>query len=243
MIGNKNKRNSIVQWFCAIIVLTLCIHVWYSCHTANVLAESQEKIIKEHISHIAKVDSIYFCMKEVILASDSEAIVNAPKLLSQLHKDSALFRKEVLLSQEELNNLIELHLVKIDNGYDQINMWFGVAGVIFLILGFYGIFKIEESKKHAEDLVEEFRDDVQQKADEVLNDIQGKVTPLQNALEDFNAKNSQFDQYAQNAQEQINLLNQQFSSSLERTASLEARLKQIIKEAEKLKADLESLLK
>lgn len=237
------KNNSLVKWFCCVIILTLFIHVGYYCYTAYVLTKSQEKIVNEHVGHIAKVDSLFLDMKEIILDSDSGAIANAPALLSQLQKDSALFRREILLSQEEFNNLTELHLNQIGSSYSQIDLWFSVAGVIFIIFGFYGMFKIEESKKHAEDLVEEFSDDVQQKADEVLNDIQGKVTPLQNALEDFNAKNSQFDQFTQNVQEQINLLNQQFSSSSERTANLEARLKQIIEEAEKLKADLESLLK
>lgn len=238
---SKKESNAIVKWFCVVVLITLSVYVGYSCYTARILKQSQERIVREHVSHIAKVDSIFYGMKEIILSSDSGVIANAPILLSQLQQDSALFRREVLLSQEELNNLTELHLNKIDGNYDQINMWFGVAGIIFLILGFYGIFKIEESKKHAEELVDEFREEVQQKTEDVLIDLQSKATPIQNVLADFTSKNTQFDQLVQNSQAQLDLLNQQYSSSLERTTALEEQLNKNIAEVEKLKRDIESL--
>lgn len=239
---SNKESNSIVKWFCVIIIITLCIYVGYSCYTARILKQSQERIVREHVSHIARVDSIFYGMKEVILSSDSGVIANAPILLSQLQQDSALFRREVLLSQEELSNLTELHLNKIDGNYDQINMWFGVAGIIFLILGFYGIFKIEESKKHAEELVDEFREEVQQKTKDVLIDLQSKATPIQNVLADFTSKNDQFDQLVKNSQAQLDLLNQQCLSAIERATALEEQLQKDIAEVKNLKTVIESLV-
>lgn len=237
---SNKESNSIVKWFCVIIIITLCIYVGYSCYTARILKQSQERIVREHVSHIARVDSIFYGMKEVILSSDSGVIANAPILLSQLQQDSALFRREVLLSQEELSNLTELHLNKIDGNYDQINMWFGVAGIIFLILGFYGIFKIEESKKHAEELVDEFREEVQQKTKDVLIDLQSKATPIQNVLADFTSKNDQFDQLVKNSQAQLDLLNQQCLSAIERATALEEQLQKDIAVVKNLKTVIES---
>ena len=100
--NNTTKRNQIVFWFCGIIALTLFMLIMYLCHSTKILVESQEKIVTEHVKHITKIDSLFFDMKEVLLSNNSGMIANAPTLLSQLQKDSALFKKEMLLSQEEM---------------------------------------------------------------------------------------------------------------------------------------------
>ena len=38
---------------------------------------------------------------------------------------------------------------KIDNDYSQIGIWGGLLSIIFLIFGFFAIFKIEETKTEA----------------------------------------------------------------------------------------------
>jgi chromosome segregation ATPase len=155
--NKTSNRNPIVSWFCGIIIFTLVLLIAYLCHSTKILAESQERIVTEHVRHIAKVDSLFFDMKEVILSSDSGKITNAPVLLSQLQKDSALFKREILLSQEEMSNLVKLHIDKIENDYAQIGIWGGVLSVIFIIFGFFAIFKIEESKKDANEVIEEIK--------------------------------------------------------------------------------------
>ena len=135
--GEKSsKRNPIVYWFCGIIGLTLILLIGYLCYSTKTQAESQEKIVTAHVRHIAKVDSLFFEMKEVILSNDSGKIANVPALLLQLQKDSAFFKRELLLSQEEMNTLVELHIDKIENDYAQIGIWGGVLSVIFIIFGF-----------------------------------------------------------------------------------------------------------
>ena len=142
----RNSNKIIVCLFCGVFVITLIMLIGYLCYSSKTLKDSQVKIVNERIKHIAKIDSIFYDMKTVVLSNDSGTIVNAPALLSQLQNDSALFRREISLSQEEVNNLVALHINKIDNDYSQIGIWGGLLSIIFLIFGFFAIFKIEETK-------------------------------------------------------------------------------------------------
>ena len=195
-----NKRNPIVYWFCGIIGFTLILLIGYLCLSTKTLTESQENIVTEHVRHIARVDSLFYEMKEVILSNDSGKIANAPILLSQLQKDSALFKREILLSQEEMNNLVELHINKIENDYTQIGIWGGVLSVVFIIFGFFAIFKLEETKSDAQrilndvikqgDNAKEHINQLQLQASElncILNSIKQEGTTLyQNKEKEFN---------------------------------------------------------
>lgn len=175
MKSKANRNPWMALAFSAVIILMLLLLCGYLGYTTKALKESQEKIVCAHVDHIAKVDSIFYDMKEVILSNDSGTIANSPALLSQLQKDSALYRREVLLSQEEMNHLTSLHLNKIDSNYDQIGVWFGVASVVFLVFGFFGIFKIEENKREANNVLEE----VKQKgteAEDVVNRVQTQAS-------------------------------------------------------------------
>ena len=200
MNSKANRNPWVVLVFSAVIILTLSLLYFYLNYTTEALKESQEKIVCAHVDHIAKVDSIFYDMKEVILSTDSGTIANSPALLSQLQRDSALFRREVLLSQEEMNHLTALHLNKIDSNYDQIGVWFGVASVVFLVFGFFGIFKIEENKREANNVLEEVKQKVIE-AEEVVNRVQTQASGVAQYLDtrkrDFdtfvNEKNSQFE--------------------------------------------------
>ena len=182
MNSKANRNLWVVLAFSVVIILTLLLLYLHLDYTTKALKESQEKIVCAHVDHIAKVDSIFYDMKEVILSSDSGTIANSPALLSQLQRDSALFRREVLLSQEEMNHLTSLHLNKIDSNYDQIGVWFGVASVVFLVFGFFGIFKIEENKREANNVLEE----VKQKgieAEDVVNRVQTQASGVAKYLD------------------------------------------------------------
>ena len=182
MNSKANRNLWVVLAFSAVIILTLLLLYLHLDYTTKALKESQEKIVCAHVDHIAKVDSIFYDMKEVILSADSGTIANSPALLSQLQRDSALFRREVLLSQEEMNHLTSLHLNKIDSNYDQIGVWFGIASVVFLVFGFFGIFKIEENKKEANNVLEE----VKQRgieAEAVVNRVQTQASGVAQYLD------------------------------------------------------------
>jgi myosin heavy subunit len=120
-------------------------------------------------------------LKEVVLSSDSDKIINAPVLLSQLQKDSAVFKREILLSQEEMSNLVEMHIDKIENDYAQIGIWGGVLSVIFIIFGFFAIFKIEESKSEAKDVLNEVKE-LGRNASKEVEKLQNQATNLDSSL-------------------------------------------------------------
>ena len=167
----KEYQNSmsypIVRWFCSIIILTIIVHVGYFIYTAHAFKQSQERIVREHIRHITQVDSIFTNIGSIILSQDSGITANKVELLAQLQKDSLLFKREVQLSQEEVNNLAELQINKMGDDYDQIGVWFGVSSIIFIVFGFFGIFKIEESKKEAKNVLEE----IKQKGRDAFDDV------------------------------------------------------------------------
>ena len=143
---NSKKHNKLtnptVLYFCITFVITIIVLVSYLSYSLMTMKDSQKTIINEHINHVARIDSIFYEMKNVILSNDTNIIANSQALLNQLHNDSAIFRREVLLSQKEMNSLISLHIDKVENDYAQIGIWGGILSIIFIIFGFFAIFKI-----------------------------------------------------------------------------------------------------
>ena len=149
------------------------------------MKDSQKAIVNEHINHVARIDSIFYEMKNVILSNDTNVIANSQALLNQLHNDSAMFRREVLLSQKEMNSLISLHIDKVENDYAQIGIWGGIISVIFIIFGFFAIFKIEETKTEAKTEAKTLLNDIEEQGKKVsnkINNLQEQASELNNFL-------------------------------------------------------------
>lgn len=183
MEGTNNKEcnkrtNPVLLCFCITLVVTLIVLVTYLSCSIITMKDSQKAIVNEHINHVARIDSIFYEMKNVILSNDTNVILNSQALLAQLHNDSAMFRREVLLSQKEMNSLISLHIDKVENDYAQIGIWGGILSVIFIIFGFFAIFKIEETKTDANRIL----NDVEEQADQASN----KIGELQNQAAELN---------------------------------------------------------
>lgn len=199
-----NDHKYLVRWFCGCFIATLIILVSYLCYSMTTFKNSQERIVTEHLKHLVTVDSIFCDIKKIILSNDSGTIINAPVLLAQLQNDSALMRREILLSQSEESNLVALHIDKIDNDYSQIGIWGGILSIIFLIFGFFAIFKIEETKADAKSTLDEVKKQGEKASDEIkelqeqagqLNDLfnsnNQKARELDGLITNINAKNSQ----------------------------------------------------
>lgn len=187
----RRNSNIIVYCFCGVFIVTLVILTGYLCHSTETFKNSQEKIVNEHVKHITRVDSIFSDMKTVLLSNDSVTIVNAQALLSQLQNDSALLRREILLSQKEMNHLVSLHIDKIDNDYSQIGIWGGLLSIIFLIFGFFAIFKIEETKTEARNVL----DEVEKKEEEAMGkvqELQGQATKLSDSINSIRKNGENF---------------------------------------------------
>lgn len=184
----RRSNNCILYCFCGVFFVTLVFFAIYLCCSYKIFKDSQEKIATENVKHIAKVDSIFYDMKTVILSNDTGTIANAQALLSQLQNDSALVRREILLSQEEMKNLVTLHIDKIDNDYSQIGIWGGILSIIFLIFGFFAIFKIEETKTEARNVL----DDVKEQGKDTINEVQSQASELSKSINDIRQESNNF---------------------------------------------------
>ncbi len=177
-----NKFTSpVLLSFCITFVITFIVLVGYLFCSLETMKNSQQNIVNEHINHVARIDSIFYEMKNVILSNDTNVIANSQALLNQLHNDSTMFRREVLLSQKEMNSLISLHIDKVENDYAQIGIWGGILSVIFIIFGFFAIFKIEETKTEAKTLLNDIEEQGK-KVSNKINKLQGQASEFNNFL-------------------------------------------------------------
>ena len=186
MEGTSNKKcnkftNPVLLSFCITFSITFIVLAGYLFCSLKTMKNSQQNIINEHINHVARIDSIFYEMKNVILSNDTNVIANSQALLNQLHNDSAMFRREVLLSQSEMNSMISLHIDKVENDYAQIGIWGGILSVIFIIFGFFAIFKIEETKTEAKTLLNDIEEQGK-KVSNKINNLQEQASELNNFL-------------------------------------------------------------
>ena len=239
-----NENKTIVRWFCGCFIVTLFILVSYLCYSMTTFKNSQERIVTEHLKHLVNVDSIFCDIKKIILSKDSGTIANAPVLLAQLQNDSALMRREILLSQAEESNLIALHIEKIDNDYSQIGIWGGILSIIFLIFGFFAIFKIEETKADAKKTLDEVKKQGEKASDEIkelqeqagqLNDLfnsnNQKARELNELITNINTKNSQAEESLGRINEllvEVESKNKQYALSNKQMIDLMGQLGQLI---------------
>ena len=80
-----------------------------------------------------------------------------------------------------MNCLISLHIDKIENDYAQIGIWGGILSVIFIIFGFFAIFKIEETKTEAKTLLNDIEEQGK-KVSNKINNLQEQASELNNFL-------------------------------------------------------------
>ena len=235
-----NDNKIVVRWFCSCFITTLIILVSYLCYSITTFKNSQERIVTEHLEHLANADSIFCDIKKVILSNDSGTIANAPVLLAQLQNDSALMRREIMLSHEEKMNLVALHIDKIDNDYSQIGIWGGILSIIFLIFVFFAIFKIEETKAEAKNTLEDVKIQKEKASAEIkeLQEQAGQVNESYNSIrqsnETFIDNNTDYSQAQENL-ERINKLlveveskNKQYDLAINQMNDLMGHLGQLI---------------
>lgn len=80
-----------------------------------------------------------------------------------------------------LNSLISLHIDKVENDYAQIGIWGGILSVIFIIFGFFAIFKIEETKTEAKTLLNDIEEQGKNVSNKI-NKLQEQASELNNFL-------------------------------------------------------------
>ena len=62
---------------------------------------------------------------------------------AQIRRDSLILEAERLALNGQVKNHLDLHLNQIENDYTSITIWAAVLTIVFLIFGFYSMFKME----------------------------------------------------------------------------------------------------
>lgn len=100
-----------------------------------------------------------------------------------------LAQKELLLNQQNIERLLELHYAELNNQQTTLTIWAAVLSIIFLTFGFFAIFKIEESKKEAQDHLKI----TESKCNKIIGEIESNNTHLQTKLSRLDESSSNYD--------------------------------------------------
>ena len=119
--------------------------------------------------------------------------------------------------------MLSLHIDKIDDDYAMIGLWGTVLSIIFILFGFFAIFKIEEAKEQAKNILLE----VQAKGEEVIANMTNKAESLQNLIQNVTSQNEQFNQNNQKMNILIEGFNEQKNESEQIIALLSDKLKEL----------------
>lgn len=186
-IGLRNSQKEIIQ-----------MHANHIANVDSLFCDIKKNLLQENEKTQATVSSLldsiakkyprrrWYINRALVASLENLVKTNNAKLLaSEFKKDSILYKHETLMAQEQIKQMLSLHIDKIDDDYSAIGIWGAVLSIIFLTFGFFAIFKIEESRAEANKVLT----DVRQKGDDITEGIQNKADYLQHFLQDFIKQN------------------------------------------------------
>lgn len=127
-----------------------------------------------------------------------------------------LAQKELLLNQQNLERLLELHYAELDNQQMTLTIWAAVLSIIFLTFGFFAIFKIEESKKEAQDHLKI----TETKCNEIIGQIESNNTDLQAKLTRLDNSSTSYDKKVEEINTLLNALKTSEENIKQRTEDI-----------------------
>lgn len=217
-IGLHNSQKEIVQ-----------MHANHVASVDSLFCDIKKNLLQENEKAQATVslllDSIaqkypqrnWYINRALVASLENLVKTNNAKLLaSEFKKDSILCKHEALIAQEQIKQMLSLHIDKIDNDYSIVGIWGAVLSIIFLTFGFFAIFKIEESRAE----VNKILSDARQEGENITEDIKSKSSHLQHILNDLREQSESF---------QINS-NQQLQDFSERTNNILVDLEKVKQE-------------
>ena len=135
--------------------------------------------------------------------------------------------KELLLNQNNLDKLLELHYAELSNQQRSLTTWATVLSIIFLTFGFFAIFKIEESKKEANKLLHNIDrkckvalEDLTKVDSEIFRNIQNS----NNAISSLSKKETELEKIITSLNEKDTDISIKISNILEGCNSLEEHI-------------------
>ena len=127
-----------------------------------------------------------------------------------------LAQKELLLNQQNLERLLELHYAELDNQQMTLTIWAAVLSIIFLTFGFFAIFNIEESKKEAQDHLKI----TETKCNEIIGQIESNNTDLQAKLTRLDNSSTSYDKKVEEINTLLNALKTSEENIKQRTEDI-----------------------
>lgn len=127
-----------------------------------------------------------------------------------------LAQKELLLNQQNLERLLELHYAELDNQQMTLTIWAAVLSIIFLTFGFFAIFKIEESKKEAQDHLKT----TETKCNEIIGQIESNNINLQAKLTRLDNSSTSYDKKVEEINTLLNALKTSEENIKQRTEDI-----------------------
>lgn len=127
-----------------------------------------------------------------------------------------LAQKELLLNQQNLERLLELHYAELDNQQMTLTIWAAVLSIIFLTFGFFAIFKIEESKKEAQDHLKI----TETKCNKIIGQIESNNTDLQAKLTRLDNSSTSYDKKVEEINTLLNALKTSEENIKQRTEDI-----------------------
>lgn len=217
-IGLRNSQKEIVQMHANHVasIDSLFCDIKKNLLQENENAQTVISLLLDSIAQQSPQKSKYLNQALVVSMENLVKTNNAKLLASEFKKDSILCKHEALIAQEQIKQMLSLHIDKIDNDYSIVGIWGAVLSIIFLTFGFFAIFKIEESRAE----VNKILSDARQEGENITEDIKSKSSHLQHILNDLREQSESF---------QINS-NQQLQDFSERTNNILVDLEKVKQE-------------
>lgn len=157
--------------------------------------ENIKAVFAENQKHInSLLDSI---SDEKLKAKLSEKLIDVQgevqlSTINKVSTDSVFVATSLVLMQKEVNDLISVHIDKIDNDYGLISLWAAVLTILFLVFSFYSIFSLEATRSELKELLGESQKKITKmlkSADEnytnYKTNIESKISELDKTRDDI----------------------------------------------------------
>lgn len=165
--------------FLIIIILGIVVTLILSAVSIGQLEKRQQKIMDVYNDHtaemcaiISRIDSLQRC-DSTLTAKDAEQLTS--RLESIVAEARSIDKKDAVV------HLLELEFNKIQSEYEELSIWSGILGVIFLVFSFFSLYKGDDVIKQASETlteIQDIRDSVADKSDELDQTVNNKIKEL-----------------------------------------------------------------
>lgn len=175
----KSAQINQSESFLIIIILGIVVTLILSAVSIGQLEKRQQKIMDVYNDHtaemcaiISRIDSLQRC-DSTLTAKDAEQLTS--RLESIVAEARSIDKKDAVV------HLLELEFNKIQSEYEELSIWSGILGVIFLVFSFFSLYKGDDVIKQASETlteIQDIRDSVADKSDELDQTVNNKIKEL-----------------------------------------------------------------